>query len=455
MRDLLVQPFTGFDTATNALSVFNNGVPNQVDIYRSPTESKNGLWTSSAYVNDTWQVNRRMTVNAGLRFDHHSAYLPDQEGPDGQNFARVNSIVEFNNWGPRLGISIDLTGDAKTVAKASYGSFWQYPAADLASGLNPNATMWFQRYSWSDPNRNGVFDLGEQGNLLAVQGGTASTVFDENLENTYVQQVTAYVERELLPNFGLRTGIVWNGRRQVRGQINVNRPLDVYTVPVTITDPGADGRLGTADDGGTFTAFNLDAATLARPIANITTNLADADSDYYTWEITATKREARRWSLLASFAQTWRRETALSAGAGYTPNAFINTDDGSVNSTVWQGKVHATLTLPADFRVTPTIRHQSGSPFGRTFTQTLNWGNATIRAEPIDARRMPNVTVLDVRTEKAFETRAGRLVGFFDVYNIFNTNAEQEITTTSGASWLRPVAITSPRIARLGVKFIW
>jgi hypothetical protein len=111
--------------------------------------------------------------------------------------------------------------------------------------------------------------------------------------------------------------------------------------------------------------------------------------------------------------------------------------------------------LPAEFRVTPTIRHQSGTPFGRTFTQALNWGNATVRAEPIDAQRMPNVTVFDVRTEKALQTRAGRLVGFFDVYNIFNSNAEQEITTASGASYLRPVAITSPRIARFGFKFIW
>jgi Carboxypeptidase regulatory-like domain len=455
LRDLLVQPFTGFTSPTNALSVFNNTAPNQVDIYRSPSESKNGLWSYSTYVDDTWQVNRRMTINAGLRFDHHSAYLPDQRGPDGQTFSRVDSVVEFNDWGPRIGISFDLTGDAKTVAKASYGSFWLYPAADLASGLNPNATMWLRRYSWSDPNRNGVFDPGEEATLLAVQGGTASTVFDDHLENTYVNQVTAYVERELLPNFGLRTGVVWNGRRQVRGQINVNRPLSAYTVPVTITDPGPDGRLGTSDDGPTFTAFNLDAGTLAQPIVNITTNLAGADSDYYTWEITATKREARRWSLQASFAHTWRRESALSAGAGYTPNAFINTDEGTLHATVWQGKIHATLTLPADFRVTPTIRHQSGTPFGRTFTQPLNWGNATVRAEPIDAQRMPNVTVFDVRTEKALETRAGRLVGFFDVYNIFNTNAEQEIATASGASYLRPVAITSPRIARFGVKFIW
>lgn len=455
MRDLLVQPFTGFTYPTNALSVFNNGAPNQVDIYLSPSESKNGLWTYSAYVNDTFQLNRRLSINAGLRFDRHTAYLPDQNGPNGQSFARQDGIVTFNNLGPRVGASFDLTGDAKTLVKASFGTFWLYPAADLSSGLNPNATMWFERYSWSDPNRNGVFDPGEQGSLLSVQGGRATTTFDPDLENTYVRQVTTYIERELFAGFGLRSGFVWNGRRQVRGQIPVNRPLGAYNVPVTIADPGPDGRAGTADDGGTFQGFNLDPAVLAQPIVNVTTNLDGADSDYYTWEVTATKRETGRWSLLASFAQTWRSETALTQGAGYTPNAFINADGGRLKAAVWQAKLHANLRLNWNLRVTPIVRHQAGTPFSRTFTQALNWGNATVRADAIDAQRMPNITVFDVRTEKAFEFGPGRLTGFFDVYNIFNTNREQDLTFTSGSSYLRPVAITSPRIARVGVKFQW
>jgi len=63
--------------------------------------------------------------------------------------------------------------------------------------------------------------------------------------------------------------------------------------------------------------------------------------------------------------------------------------------------------------------------------------------------------VFDLRTEKAFRMGAGRVTGFFDIYNIFNTNAEQALTTASGASWLRPIAITPPRIARVGVKLAW
>jgi hypothetical protein len=188
---------------------------------------------------------------------------------------------------------------------------------------------------------------------------------------------------------------------------------------------------------------------------NITTLLAGADSDYYTWEVTATKRETGRWSLLASFAETWSRETSLAGGASFTPNALINTQSGLNIYKTWQGKINATLKLAAGVRVTPIYRHQSGTPFGRTFVTALNYGNATILAEPFSAERTPNVNVLDVRSEKAFTLARARITGFFDVYNLWNTNAEQDLTKSSGSAFLRPIAITPPRVARIGAKLTW
>ena len=85
-------------------------------------------------------------------------------------------------------------------------------------------------------------------------------------------------------------------------------------MPVAVSDPGPDGRLGSADDGATLTAYHLTAEALTRAPVNLTTNLPDSDSEYYTWEITATKRQSARWSLLASFTHTWSREAALGTG---------------------------------------------------------------------------------------------------------------------------------------------
>jgi hypothetical protein len=223
---------------------------------------------------------------------------------------------------------------------------------------------------------------------------------------------------------------------------------------VLVTDPGPDGRLGTPDDGGAVTASNLAAKFLDAPPVNLTTNLPDSGSEYYTWEVAATKRQTARWSLLASFAETWSREAALGAGGSFTPNSLINSQGGQDRFTTWQAKLHSTMDLPLGLRVVPVVRHQSGMPFARTFVQPLNYGNAIIKAEPF-VRRTPNITLFDLRAEKSFRLGRARVMGFFDVYNIFNTNAAQALTTSSGVSWLRPTAITGPRILRIGSRLEW
>jgi len=128
-------------------------------------------------------------------------------------------------------------------------------------------------------------------------------------------------------------------------------------------------------------------------------------------------------------------------GAGLAPALRRSHDDDSLDM-----KNLATI---------PVVRSQSGTPYARTFVRTLNYGNATIKAEPIDANHTPAITLVDLRTEKTFRAGTMKVMGFFDIYNIFNTNAEQTVTTNSGASWLRPIAITGPRILRIGARFEW
>ena len=59
-----------------------------------------------------------------------------------------------------------------------------------------------------------------------------------------------------------------------------------------------------------MTVYELAPQFLGVAPVNLTTNLPDSDSEYYTWEITATKRQSAGWSLLASFTHTWNREAA-------------------------------------------------------------------------------------------------------------------------------------------------
>jgi len=48
-----------------------------------------------------------------------------------------------------------------------------------------------------------------------------------------------------------------------------------------------------------------------------------------------------------------------------------------------------------------------------------------------------------------------RLAGFVDVFNLLNANPEQNTSWSSGSSFLRPLSIVPPRLARIGVKLEW
>ena len=83
---------------------------------------------------------------------------------------------------PRFGASWAVTEDNKNVVKFNYAKDKYDPGFGLAGNLTPNSNngLWNRRFAWTDPNSNGVFDVGEQGRLIANQGGTASTALDPN-----------------------------------------------------------------------------------------------------------------------------------------------------------------------------------------------------------------------------------------------------------------------------------
>jgi hypothetical protein len=121
---------------------------------------------------------------------------------------------------------------------------------------------------------------------------------------------------------------------------------------------------------------------------------------------------------------------------------------------MWNAKAYGTYRAPAGVQIASLVRHQSGQPFGRTFSTLLNYGSIRILAEPIGTRRMDHVTLVDLKVEKSFRLRADRVTVFVDLFNVLNANPEQNISWVSG-SFLQPLAIVPPRIARVGARFDW
>lgn len=74
------------------------------------------------FIQDDWRVTPRFTLNLGLRYEY-------QLNPDAVNVnpalpQTANKIDDRNNFGPRVGFAVDLTGDGKTSMRGGWGLYY-------------------------------------------------------------------------------------------------------------------------------------------------------------------------------------------------------------------------------------------------------------------------------------------------------------------------------------------
>ncbi len=436
------------------------------------SDSWNALATSSLFITDTWTINR-LTLNLGARFDRYRVWLPEQSLPAGRfvpsalSFAAVSEVVAFNHIAPRFGATYDLTGDGRTVLKGNYGRFYFNPGVNLADSVNPNTSTQYAEWPWNDLNGDRVFQEGEQvGSAPTIQfGGVANASIDPDLENAYTDEASAFVERALMTDLGVRVGFVWKKDTNGWQQINALRPFGAFNVPVSVADPGPDGVAGNGDDGPAIAAFNLD--DTSRGSNNLSTNIDGYEGTYKTFEVSANKRYSNRWSMNASVSYTWAQEF----GNNYFNNRIgtivqnfsffgsypLNPNERTENDyTNWNAKLSGTLDAGWGLRVTPVLKTQSGAPYGRFIQATMNYGAQLFLVEPIGTRRQDTVTVLDFRVEKQVPLASNARVGlFFDLFNALNSNTAVNINWRSGPAFEKATTVLGPRIAKFGVKFDW
>ncbi len=437
------------------------------------SDSWSGLATTSAFVTDTWSIDR-LTLNLGVRFDRYRVYTPEQQLAPGRfvpaalSFAAVDKIVGFNHVVPRLGATYDLKGDGRTVLKGNWGRFYFNPGISLADAVNPNTGSQYADYAWNDLNNDRIYQVGEEGVLQTRFGGVANASIDPNLRNSYTDEASAFIERAVITDFGVRAGFVWKKDYDGWQQNNANRPLSAYNIPTTVADPGPDGAYGTADDGAAIAAFNLSNTTL--PSNNVTQNVDGYEGTFKTVEISANKRYSNRWSLNASYSKTWTTQY----GNLYFNNRFgtavanfslfgsfpTNPNERTLNDyNDWNAKLSGSVDAGWGLRVTPVVKLQSGAPYGRFFSTRageLNYGTQIILAEPIGTRRQDTVAVVDFRVEKQLHFATRAKVGlFFDLFNAMNSNTAVNINWRSGAAFEKATTVLGPRIAKFGVKFDW
>jgi hypothetical protein len=479
-----------FNTTTPGLPSFST--PYRVTLRNTPRDTYNANWHHGAYINDNWQLRKRLTLSIGARWDFYESFFPDQPIRASRfreffyggapvatavgDFSLPRTAFADNNYvAPgvggirrhpdlfvaRLGASYDLRGDGKTVIKANWGRF--YHNTGNASGARNPLSSATATFDWLDVNGDRLFQINELGQNRAVAGvGGLSTTIDPNLKDPYTDAMSVWFERELRQGMGLRVGYTFRTDGNNLQDVQLPRLYSLYTLARQFNDPGVDGILGNADDGPSFTWYDIPGTAPASRTE--TRNVDGIIATDRAVDVTFNKRMANRFSLVTSFYYNWDRDR----GRPQTPNAERFNDETLTN---WNAKVFGTYQAPWGISTTGSIRHQSGNNISRDVQ--VSGGNiatgTVYEAESNTAYRTDNVTLVYAKFERRFRVKGGRTVSVFaDLFNLLNTNVANVGAQTSTVGrptvtledgrrvqvqgFMRPTSIIPPRIFRLGFR---
>jgi hypothetical protein len=193
-------------------------------------------WSVDGFLQDEWRVTSRLTASAGLRYEFNAPptdagnrmRIFDQERlslvPVGENGVPASGIAnDLNNFAPRLGISWDLTGRGRTVARGGYGIFYD------SGTLIENSALYFNPPFYSlqlfFPSQSSLIRI--ENPFPAGHGVTPITTvnsMDQHFRTAYSHQVSASIEH----GFGSFTGTaryVGTFGRNLVGKRNINQPV--------------------------------------------------------------------------------------------------------------------------------------------------------------------------------------------------------------------------------------
>ncbi len=434
---------------------FQSGVPYQVVVYNYPYYTLDKMTTQSAYLRDAWRFGDKATLNLGLRWERYHLFLPPQSKPAGRFYPGGDfpsqEVLTWNNWAPRVGLSWPLDEKNRTVLKATYGWYNFAQQATYGDTYNRNSAN-TTTYRWNDLNGNKDYDDGEFGTFVSSTGASSS-VANADLKQPKTHEVTASLERQIAAGFSARASYIY--RKEVDRYQNVNtaRPYSAYSIPITNTDPGPDGVLGTSDDGGALTYYDYTAAYAGSAfVLNKDLNTDGYQNSYHNIEVAAQKRLSNKWqlvtSVLATHTDMWRN------GIPQDPNA--NGFYPKSNYWEWGFKLSGSYELPWQIQAAAMFTSQSGAVWARDarFTTGLvRLSEVILLMEDAAANRLPTQNILNLRIEKKQKIGPGTAAFQLDLFNVTNTNVELGVTTRSGANFNKITSIVPPFVAKLGVVY--
>jgi len=378
---------------------------------------------TSAFVQDSWKVGDRLTINPGVRLDLIRGSNPS-----------VGQVYSTNNLAPRLGFAWDVTGNYDTVVKGAYSQYYEGAMATVFERGIPGV---FPKL---------VYDVTGSHPVLTDTIDHPIYKIDPNIKHPRVDEVYGAVERALGGSLRLTlTGIY----RENKNFINSISPNATWT-PVTVTNGLTNApltlykwanRTATQSD---FLIENIAGYQYRDPSGNVL-GTVDPFRKYKAFMAVLNKRLSNRWTAQVSYVLSQATGNVDNTGDAQVNSrqyetpvlALVNVDGTLTNDRTHEFKVLGSYTIPVIEVAANAYWHMIS---GRTFTPFeqytssvlgLSGQSSSYRRPLLEARgteRNPPERIVDLSFEKVVQlTGRDRIGVYLQVLNAFNAST---ITTT-------------------------
>jgi hypothetical protein len=395
-----------------------------------------------AFIQDAWHVNRHTTLNLGLRYDYEhlpSPQIPNPLLPQTSVFAN-----DKNNFGPRVGVAYDVSGEGDTVIRGGYGMFYGRIINSTISNAITNVGSGAGQLSLQLLNNAAgapVFPA-----ILASASATPVrpdvVVFGDNTQNPLVHEYDLILEHRLASNTMMSVSYVGSSGRHLPLFVDTNLPAPSGTMTYQALGGPLDGQ-----------SLTMPIFTGARPNANFgrITNIADVvNSQYNGLVLQLNRRLQNGLQVQASYTEARATDNGQSSQTFTASNNVLNPQDLAleqgtssfeirhrfVANAVWSPTVGGSGAMRAvwsGFTIAPTLSIASGVPYTATLTgNTPNTarvstgvlgagGTNRLPSIPRNSYFLPTTANVDLRVSRGFTLGGGqRIEGIVDVFNLLN-----------------------------------
>jgi hypothetical protein len=439
---------------TGVRFVDDDGRPFQ-SVSSDPSMTGGSFITAAAFASDAISVGDRLTVDAGVRFDHSRAISQDLRGldPEGRQTDRtivgLGTLYTWNLWSPRLGATMKLTADGRTILRGGYGRFSQGVLTGEFSAFHPGVT----------PITTSAFDpvTGAYTRTVSVVDSKKNLLLDPAIRAPHTDEYSIGVDREI-------------GRRLSVAAAYIRKDGADF---IGWTDVGGQYREDTLRlaDGSMLPVFQLINGTAARRF--LLTNPNGYSFAYNGIVVAVERRRSNGWQAFGSY--TLSRAAGLQASSGTSaagpqsssvalpnlpfgrdPNDLTNARGRLPNDRPHAFRAMGAVDVPrTGIVVTANLQIFSGKPWASTAQLALPQGDQRVLLEPRGSRRLPAQSLLDVRVSRTIHAGASAGVDLLvDVLNALNDTAEEGLASENrfSANFGQPTSFVDPRRAMVGIR---